>query len=106
MDDRYQFQPRYVQAYRWLRYVPYWYVCGLIAVARWWLFDRTIPAIDLREAYRPDDKIPPTRTMPLFKNNWQMANHIMQIHRSMASGKMKHYWTLREVLDGVRERMK
>ena len=104
-DDRYQFQPRYIQVYRWLRYMPFYYCLGLFNVARWWLFDRTIPTYLPRDCVRKDCVILGTkRPIPLFESRWAMAAHIMQIHRSLASGKMKHYWKLQELLDDIRSR--
>jgi hypothetical protein len=91
MDDRYQYQSWAVRAYRWLRFVPYYTLRGLVCVAGWWLFDRNIPMLQTE-----------SRQFPMYKSRWDATKSIMRINRSMASGKMKHYWSLKEVMDGVR----
>jgi len=105
-DDRYQFQPWYIKTYRWLRYVPFYSCWGLYAVGRWWLFDGTIETINMRDGYPANQPPPPNRIIPLFDSKWEQAVSIFRRFKSMAGMKMKHYWTLQEVLTDVRSRMK
>ena len=104
MDDRYQFQPRYIQVYRWLRYMPFYTCWGLLAVARWWLFDGTIETINMRDGYPANQTPPPNRVLPLFKNKWEQAESILRRYRAVAGMKMQHYWKLQELLDEVRSK--
>ena len=90
-DNRYQHQTWYVKTYRWLRYVSYYTLRGLVCVAGWYLFDRKIPMLKTEK-----------RGFPMYKNGWDMAAGIMRINRSMASAKMKHYYSLKEVMGGWR----
>ena len=88
MDDRYQFQTRFVKICRWLRWMPYWYAWGLVNICQYWAFDRTIPNVTTEDGY----------TFPMYRSRWDATKSIMTLHKSMAQGKMKHYWSLQEVI--------
>lgn len=75
--DRYQFQPWYIKAYRWLRYKPYWMWCGWTMIFAW-----------LRggaQVHRP------------WRSRRELAAHLWTINLSMADIEMGHLYTLEEV---------
>lgn len=84
--DRYQFQPWYVKAYRWLRYKPggWYYACWLLAG---WVIQ------GMPVAYP-------------FKTRREVAAHIWMIGRSTSAMNMGHYWEHREIIAQLRSRKK
>lgn len=79
-DNRYQFQPRHVRAYRWLRWRPWYVLIGLYWTARW--LARGAPLHDRRWT--------PTR--------WSCLKQLWRINKGSAQVKMGHYVTHEELI--------
>lgn len=90
MDDRYQNQPRHVQLYRWLRYVPFYTAWGVLAATHWLIFSRDIPICE-SENHR----------WPMYASTWDGYWGIVRLYRSLAASKTKHYYTMAEVFERI-----
>lgn len=87
-DDRYQNQTRVVKFCRWLRWKPFYCVLGCWAIVRW--------------AARGCPKFAEEPDWPMTR--WEHMGMIWRLSTSEADMKMRHYYTLEEVLSEYRER--
>lgn len=85
--DRYQFQPWYVKAYRWLRYKPggWLYVLRISAI---WLSHGLSMSAEMRM---------------YFKTRRNYIAHVLMVGDSRAAMNMGHYWTHQEVIAELRK---
>ena len=102
MDTRYQFQPRHVQIYRWLRYKPLGLVAGLYYCAMWLLFCRTLPKFPERSAYPLSADTPEVKYIYPHRTWAEYLKFIIKINLSVAGVKMQHTWTLQEVMARIK----
>jgi len=77
-DDRYQFQPLYVRAYRWLRWKPMYCIVALVSIIRW-----------LAGGAKVDDGISLDR--------FEVIGNIWTCKMSSACFRMGHWYTTEEV---------
>jgi hypothetical protein len=87
-DPRYKFQSRFVKAYRWLRWRPYFALQAYLAVAWWFVCGAHIPSVMRRYL--------PTRRA--------FAGHILAMFHAHAAVKMRDYSTTSEILEELRGR--
>lgn len=92
--NRYQFQPWYIKAVRWIRYKPLWSIWGAFVVSWWFLTGAKIPA---EEKLFFDRKY-----KGRWLVRWHYAKHIMRCYLSMADFGMRNCWYLQEVIDDLR----
>ena len=88
MDDRYQFQNRFIKVCRWLRWKPWYALKSLWAMFMWNWNGARIPDFERR----------------WFRTKWSYPKHIWTLSMSLADIKMKHMWTLEEVINDVRSK--
>lgn len=105
-DRRYQFQSRPVQVYRWLRFKPLYFLLGLFACAKWLLLSRTLPRFPERSAYLLGADTPEIKYHYPHRTWREYLTFLITIHLSLADGRMQHTWTLQEVMDRVKQRIK
>lgn len=86
MDNRYQFQPRYIKVYRWLRWRPYWALRATWVILRWVLSGARLYV----------------KEPPWCMTRWSYVKFIWGIHRSLAECSMRHLYTMEEVMQRVR----
>ena len=79
-DDRYQYQPWYIKAYRWIRWVPYYYVLGTLKYIK---YKNTTPDLEEDLSYHTT----------------------MKIWKGLAQCKMKHWYSIDEVRDNIEKRL-
>jgi hypothetical protein len=97
IDDRYQFQPWYIKAKRWLQWRPLylartgWHVLG-------WIVRGARPV-----SWTPAKDADTGEEIPGYtETRRETFGHIIGINRSMAQMKMRHYFTADEVLEDLR----
>lgn len=83
VDDRYQFQPWYVKAYRQIRHSPY----------GWFEFTRSMMYWALSGF-----EVPEPESCPWHKNRRTYIAHIWTCYRSMAQYRMGAWWTTKELI--------
>jgi hypothetical protein len=88
-EDRYQFQPWYIKTYRWLRWRPVYGCLALAHIFVWWFIDGKIPVEE----------------QGWFVNKWQFVKFLWRLSLSDASMKMKHYYTMDEVITELRSKV-
>ncbi len=84
---RYQHSPWYVKLYRWLRYRPWYALCGRLSVIAW----------------RWNGSIIPYEESEFFKTKTAYVEHILTCWRSYADYKMQHVYSLREMINALKE---
>jgi hypothetical protein len=87
-NDRYQFQPRWVKAYRQVRYRPKWFLYSVGKLLVW-----------LACGARKGDGWP-------FGTRHAVAAFIWTEGRSLAAMDMGHYWSHQEMIEELRGRCK
>jgi hypothetical protein len=86
MDDRYQFQSWPVRVYRWLRWKPLYATIAAWHVLRW--LAAGAPRIDMGS----------DECGEWLLSRWESCKHVWNVSCARAEMKMKHYWTLDEVM--------
>ncbi len=87
MDDRYQNQSRLVQAYRWLRWRPWYALLASLCVAHWLFSGAKLPVDVYGASWLPNRRV--------------YVAHIWMIFRSYANMRMGHWYTTEEVLNEI-----
>lgn len=82
-DDRYQFQPWYVKAWRWVLYRP------IFAIQAWW----HLSCWAATGARIPDE------SREYFPTRREFVEHVWTVNRSRASFRMRHWYTTDEAMD-------
>ena len=83
-DDRYQYQCRVVQVFRWLRWRPWYAILAIIAILHW-----------LCRGYAPEEKA-------WFATRSNCIKWIWTSHLSLASCRMKHYYAIDELISNLK----
>lgn len=91
LDDRYQFQPWYIKLYRRLRWCPQYYLLACYIIVKW--------AITFRGQIPPDER-------DWFLSRLDYVKHLWRLVASLGDMKMKHYYTLDEVMENCRQKIK
>ncbi len=86
LENRYQCQPFYIKVCRWLRWKPITILKAVWRVIWWYTCGGVVPK---------EDK-------DWFSNRWDYVKMIWRISMSDASYKMKHYYTMEEVMAELR----
>ena len=84
-DDRYQFQTRIIKIYRWLRWKPWYVLLTTLTIVRWLVTGAKIPTEEKLWFIMREDYI---------KHLWTMG-------MALAECKMKHLYTLEEVIGNM-----
>lgn len=86
-DDRYQFQPWYTKAYRWLRWKPWFTLLFPLEVLRWVL--KGCP-----------------RMLPkkMFNGKRKDLSVLWSINRGRCAVRMRHVWTTEEMIEHFKTR--
>lgn len=81
--EHYSNQPRYVRAYRWMRFKPYYTAVAYCKSLLWIATGARIPH-GVRD---------------IFETRREYLAHILMCHRSLAAHRMGDYLTLEELID-------
>lgn len=84
-DSRFQFQPWYVKAWRWLRWKSLFTLLAIICIARW-LATGAKPLVVDSGLY-----------CHRFSRRWTLR-HIVSLHRGRADARMGNYVTSEELI--------
>ena len=76
-DPRYQFQPRIVKVYRWLRYKPKWAIISIKCIISWILTGMPL--------------------YPEFSSRWELLKCIWGANFGPADFEMQHWYTQKEM---------
>jgi hypothetical protein len=91
-QDRYQFQPFYIKAYRWLRWRPFFAAKAVVMIARWLIFSRQIPN---HRAWRIGQNADPR--FRYLKSIWFHCMGVCDV-------RMRWYYTTAEVMQELADR--
>lgn len=84
--DLYQNKPKLVQIYRWLQWKPLYSLLYC-----WWIAKWIIVGCKMSDDYIP------------FGTRTQMIKHMWVYHMALASVKMRHLYTLEEIIGNLKE---
>jgi hypothetical protein len=90
LDDRYQFQPWYIKLYRQLRWGPQYWLLACYIIIKWFItFRGQIPQEE----------------RDWFVSRCDYVKHLWRLVASLGSMKMKHYYTLDEVMENCKRKI-
>lgn len=95
-DDRYQFQPRYIQVYRTLRYRPKWMLISLWWIVKWAATGAKLEWTEFDDGYKHQ----------FHKTYWSKIKWFWVMGKSMTCCDTGHLWYMDEVKQQIRSRKK